>query len=32
MSDEMQRYAAFHLGLHCLQSTRLGAARIERFK
>ena len=22
--DEMQRYAAFHLGLHCLLSTHLG--------
>ena len=22
--DEMQHYAAFHLGLHCLQFTRLG--------
>ena len=34
-SDEMQHYAAFHLGIHCLQkysyrSTRLGVLRIQR--
>ena len=28
--DEMQYYAAFHLGLHC-KSTRLGVSRIQRF-
>ena len=28
--DEMQHYAAFHLGLHCLQSTHLGVSQIQR--
>ena len=28
--DEMQHYAAFVLGLHCLQRTRLGVSRIQR--
>ena len=30
--DEMQHDAAFHLGLHCLQSTRLGVSWIQRVK
>ena len=25
--DEMQHYAAFHLGLHCLHGIRLGVSR-----
>ena len=29
-SDEMQHYAAFHLGLHCLQSTHFGVSGIQR--
>ena len=30
---EMQHYAAFHLGLHCFEtSTRLGVCRIQRVK
>ena len=28
--DEMQHYAAFHLGLHCLQKSHLGVCRIQR--
>ena len=28
----MQHYAAFHLGLHCLQSIRLGVSRAQRVK
>ena len=28
----MQHYAAFHLGLHCLQSTRSGVSQIQRVK
>ena len=28
--DEMQRYAAFHLGRHCLPNTRLGVSSIQR--
>ena len=31
--DELQHYAAFHLGLHCLkETTRLGVFRIQRVK
>ena len=30
--DEMQHYAAFHLGLHCLQNTSLEVSRIQRVK
>ena len=30
--DEMQHYAAFHLGLHSLQSTLLVVSRIQRVK
>ena len=30
--DEMPPYAAFHLGLHCLHSTRLEVSRPQRFK
>ena len=30
--DEMQQYATIHLGLHCLQSTRLGITPIQRVK
>ena len=28
----MQHYAAFHLGLHCVQKYRLGVFRIQRVK
>ena len=28
--DEMQHYAAFHLGLHCLQKYSLGVSGIQR--
>ena len=31
-SDEMQHYAAFHLGLHFLQKNTLRVSRIHRFK
>ena len=27
--DEMQHYAALHLGLHCLQKTHLGVSRLQ---
>ena len=30
--DEIRREAAFHLGLHCCQSTHLGATFLERVK
>ena len=30
--DEMQHYAAFHLGLHCLQNAHLGVTSIQRVK
>ena len=30
--DEMQHYAAFHLGLHCLPNYPFRVSRIQRFK
>ena len=30
--DEMQHYAAFHLGLHCCQRTSLWVSSIQRIK
>ena len=30
--DEMPPYAAFHLGLHCLQSTGLGVSAPQRLR
>ena len=30
--DEMQHYAAFHLGLHCLQKYRFEVSQIQRAK
>ena len=31
-TDEMQHYAAFHLGLHCLPKYQLGVSSIQRDK